>query len=151
MKNEGSVKAKQVVCNTAIPRAVGTDHHLVEPLRQQKGTPRAPAIYFPAFIFCCRQKHKNCQMSVSTWHFAASVMFRVSLHENIAAPSSEGFLGRVRAAPLQSHFSIRWPVCLETSLLGGWMGICLKQANKGGRRGSKRRHSPEAKLFWRGG
>lgn len=70
-----------------------------------KGRPRAP-IYLPALIFCCRQKQKDCQVSVSTQHFAASVTFGVSLHENIAAPSSKDFLGRVRAVPLQSHFSI---------------------------------------------
>lgn len=28
------------------------------------------------------------------------------------------------------------------------MGIFLKQPNKGGRRGTKRKCSPEAKLFW---
>lgn len=35
--------------------------------------------------------------------------------------------------------------------MGRWTEICLKQPNKGGKKGSKKKHSSEAKLFWGGG
>lgn len=113
-----------------------------------KGQTRGSCYLPPCFYFLLQAETKRLSDVSVNMTFAASVTFGVSLHENIAAPSSTDFLGRVRAAPRQSGFSVGWPVCLQTSLLGRWTGICLKQPNKGGRRGSKRRRSPEAKLFW---
>ena len=115
------------------------------------GSNGASAVSLPAFSLCCRQKQNDCQISVSTRHFAASVTLGVSLCENIADPSSTDFLGRVRAAAVQSRFSMGWPVCLETSLLGAWTQRCWKQPDKGGRRGSRRGRFPEAKLVLGGG